>query len=50
MMLGGVALACYGVIVCQILMRLQTGALAATLVALPVWFAVAFGLYGTTGG
>ncbi|MGN6310200.1 MAG: DUF3147 family protein [Xanthobacteraceae bacterium] len=50
MMLGGVALACYSVVVCQMLMRLQTGALAATLVALPVWFIVAFGLYGAIGG
>jgi hypothetical protein len=28
---------------------LRTGALTATLVALPVWFVVAFGLYGAIG-
>ena len=50
MMFGGVALACYSVIVCQILMRLRTGALTATVIALPVWFIVAFGLYGAIGG
>ncbi len=50
MMFGGVALACYSVIVCQMLMRCQTGALTATLVALPVWLAVAFSLYGAIGG
>ena len=49
MILGGVALGCYSVIVCQMLMRLQTGALTATLIALPVWFVVAFGLYGAIG-
>lgn len=50
MILGGIALACYSVIVCQMLMRLRTSALTATLVALPAWFVVAFGLYGATGG
>lgn len=50
MVLGGIALACYSVVVCQMLMRLRTGALTATLVALPVWFAVAFGLHMATGG
>ncbi|MGX9394084.1 DUF3147 family protein (plasmid) [Nitrobacteraceae bacterium UC4446_H13] len=50
MMFGGVALACYSVIVCRMLMRLRTRALTATLVALPVWFVVAFGLYSATGG
>lgn len=50
MMFGGVALTCYSVIVCQMLMRLRTGALTATLVALPAWFVAAFGLYGAMGG
>ena len=44
MIFGGVALACYSVMVCQMLMRLRTGALTATIVALPVWFFVALGL------
>lgn len=50
MMFGGVALACYSVIVCQMLMRLRPGALAATVVALPVWLVVAFGLQIAAGG
>lgn len=49
MMLGGVALICFSVMVCQTLMRFETGALAASLVALPVWFIVAFGLHSAIG-
>ncbi len=49
MILGGVALGYYSVLVCQMLMRLRTGALTATLVVLPVWFVVAFSLYGVIG-
>jgi len=49
MILGGVALACYSVIVCQMLMRFPTGALTATIVVLPVWFIAAFGLYSAIG-
>jgi len=49
MMFGGVALACYSAIVCQILMHLKTGALTATLVALPVWLIVALGLQVVAG-
>lgn len=50
MMFGGIALACYSVIVCQMLMRLRTDALTTTLVALPVWFIVALGLRSAMGG
>jgi len=50
MMFGGIALACYSAIVCQILMHLQTGTLTATLVALPVWLIVALGLQVAAGG
>lgn len=48
MILGGVSLACYSVLVCHMLMSPDC-ALTATLVALPVWFVVAFGLYGAIG-
>jgi hypothetical protein len=44
MILGAVALTCYSVIVCQMLMRLKMGALTATLLALPVWLSLALGL------
>ncbi len=50
MVLGGIALACYSVVVCQMLMRLQTGALTATLIALPVWLVVALALHAAVGG
>lgn len=43
MVLGAVALGVYSVVVCQLLMRLQRSALAATLTATLAWFAVSFG-------
>ena len=44
MVLGAIALAAYSFAVCQLLMRLRSSALAATLTASVVWFGVAFGL------
>lgn len=49
MMLGAIALACYSIMVCQMVMRLKTGALTATLVALPIWLIVAFTLIAAVG-
>ena len=49
MIWGAIALACYSIVVCQLLMRAQLGALAATLVALPVWLLVAFGFHAVAG-
>jgi len=45
MILGGIALACYSVTVCQILMRLRIGALPATISSIVVWLAIALGLH-----
>jgi hypothetical protein len=50
MMYGAVALACYSLVVCQLLMRAHLHALAATIVSLAVWLAVAFGLLASFGG
>ncbi len=50
MMLGAIALLAYSIVVCQLLMRLHWNALAATLVALIAWFAVALGLHLVAGG
>ncbi len=44
MMVGAVALAAYSFTVCQLLMRANWSALAATSVAVAAWLAVAFGL------
>jgi uncharacterized protein DUF3147 len=44
MMAGAVALAVYSVVVCQLLVRMQLPAFAATLLPLMVWLIVAFGL------
>jgi hypothetical protein len=41
MMWGAVALACYSVVVCQLLMRWRLSALMATLLSLAVWLGVA---------
>lgn len=45
MMIGAVALAVYSIVVCQLQMRRRVRALPATLLSLPVWVAVAFGLH-----
>lgn len=45
MMWGAIALFAYSVAVCQLLMRRRWNALPATLAALIVWLAVAFGLH-----
>jgi uncharacterized membrane protein (GlpM family) len=50
MIYGAIALACYSVVVCQLLMRLRLAALGATTAAFAVWLAVAFGLLGALGG
>ena len=50
MMYGAIALACYSVTVCQLLMRFRLSALPATISALVVWLAVAFGLFAGFGG
>jgi hypothetical protein len=50
MIYGAVALACYSVAVCHILMRLRVAALPATLAAFAVWLVVAFGLLAVFGG
>ena len=44
MMWGAIALCCYSIFVCQLLMRLRVSALAATLLSLPAWFVVVFAL------
>ncbi len=41
MMYGAVALACYSLVVCQLLMRFRLSALLATVVSLAVWLGVA---------
>lgn len=43
-MFGAIALAVYGVLVCQLLMRARCSALTATLVSAAAWLGVAFGL------
>jgi hypothetical protein len=50
MIFGGIALLCYSVAVCQILMRTRAGALTATLASLPVWLIVALGLHAVIRG
>ncbi|MBR0827317.1 DUF3147 family protein [Bradyrhizobium manausense] len=50
MMYGAVALACYGLVVCQLLMRSRINALPATTVSLAVWLVIAFGLLTAFGG
>jgi hypothetical protein len=45
MILGGIALASYSVIVCQILMRLRIGVLSATISSIVAWLAIALGLH-----
>jgi hypothetical protein len=50
MILGGIALLCYSVVVCQILMRTRARALIATLASLPLWLIVALGLHTVIRG
>lgn len=50
MIYGAIALACYSVVVCHLLMRFHLTALPATIIALVVWLAVAFGLLAGLGG
>jgi len=50
MIYGAIALACYSVVVCHLLMRFHLAALPSTIVALAVWLAVAFGLLAGFGG
>ena len=45
MMAGAIALAVYSVVVCQLLVRGQMGALSATLLSLMVWLVVAMRLW-----
>jgi hypothetical protein len=44
MIAGALALSCYSILVCQLLMRARMRALPATLLAFLLWLAVAFGL------
>ncbi|MCK1390601.1 DUF3147 family protein [Bradyrhizobium sp. 1] len=50
MIYGAIALACYSVTACHLLMRFRLAALTATMVAFAVWLAVAFGLLAGLGG
>lgn len=50
MIYGAIALACYGLAVCYLLMRFRLGALSATILAFAVWLAVALGLLAGLGG
>jgi hypothetical protein len=47
---GAIALAVYGLVVCQLLLRARLRAAPATLVSLVVWLIVAFGLFTLAGG
>jgi hypothetical protein len=47
---GAIALAVYGIVVCQLLIRARLRALPATLLSLVVWLIVAFGLLTLAGG
>jgi hypothetical protein len=50
MIYGAVALGCYSVVVCHLLIRYRVSALPATVLAVIVWLAVAFGLLAGFGG
>jgi hypothetical protein len=47
---GAIALAVYGLVVCQLLIRARLRAVPATLLSLVVWLIVAFGLFTLAGG
>jgi hypothetical protein len=46
---GAIALAVYGLVVCQLLIRARLRAAPATLLSLVVWLIVAFGLFTLAG-
>ena len=50
MIYGAVALACYSVVVCHLLMRFRFAALPATVLAFAVWLVAAFALLAGLGG
>ncbi|KYG21413.1 hypothetical protein SE92_15050 [Bradyrhizobium sp. AT1] len=50
MIYGAVALGCYSLAVCHLLMRFRLGALPATILAFAVWIVIAFGLLAGFGG
>ncbi|MBR0737942.1 DUF3147 family protein [Bradyrhizobium liaoningense] len=50
MIYGAIALGCYSVAVCHLLMRFRVAALPATILAFAVWLVVAFGLLAGLGG
>jgi uncharacterized membrane protein (GlpM family) len=50
MIYGAIALACYSVAVCHLLVKFRLTALTATVVAFAVWLVVAFGLLAAFGG
>ncbi|WP_375161476.1 DUF3147 family protein [Bradyrhizobium sp. RDT46] len=50
MIYGALALACYSLAVCHLLMRFRLAALPATIAALAVWLVVAFSLLAGFGG
>lgn len=50
MIYGAVALACYSIAVCQLLVRFRFSALPATIIASVVWLAIAFALLAGFGG
>jgi uncharacterized membrane protein (GlpM family) len=50
MVYGAIALACFSLAVCHLLMRFRLTALPATIIAFAVWLAVAFGLLAGFGG
>jgi hypothetical membrane protein len=50
MIYGAIALACYSLVACQLLMRFRIGALAATILSFAVWLVIAFSLLAGFGG
>ncbi|QPF93951.1 hypothetical protein [Bradyrhizobium commune] len=50
MIFGAIALGCYSLAVCHILMRSRLAALPASIIAFAVWLAIAFGLLAGLGG
>lgn len=50
MIYGALALACYSLAVCHLLMRFRLAALPATIAAFAVWLVVAFSLLAGFGG
>lgn len=50
MIYGALALGCYSLAVCNLIMRFRLGALQASLLGLAVWLVVAFGLLAGFGG